>query len=131
MLEESRLKLTKPRLAVFRLLLGREPQSITQLIAQSKNEIDRVSVYRTIDLFEKLGVVRRVNIGWKYKVELSELFSSHHHHITCLGCDAIVVVEENEALERIIRQLGGKSGFTVVSHQLELQGFCQQCQKRT
>ena len=95
-LEENTSKVTKTRLMVFQTLKEQGFQSIAELTIRLDGKVDRVSVYRVIDLFEKLGIVRRVNIGWKYKVELSEIFLDHHHHITCLGCNRVVAVKENE-----------------------------------
>lgn len=127
-LADNQLKVTKARLLVFELLQNKGPQSLAELIAQSRGKIDRVSVYRVIDLFEKLGIARKVTIGWKYKVELSEIFLDHHHHVSCLKCGKIVAVEEDPNLETIIHNLVSKQGFTVTAHQLELQGYCKKCQ---
>lgn len=128
-LEENGSKVTKPRLLVFQLLQEHGLQSLAELTARADKKIDRVSIYRTVDLFDHLGIVRRVNIGWKYKVELSEIFLDHHHHITCLHCNKVVAVKENEASEQMIAKLGENTGFRVTSHQIELQGLCEKCQK--
>ena len=128
-LRDNHSKVTKPRLIVFRLLLNKEPKSLAELVTKSQGRVDRVSVYRIIDLYERLGIVRRVALGWKYKVELSELFFDHHHHIVCLRCNKVVAVHENEASERIIDTLAYGTGFVVTSHQIELQGYCAKCQK--
>lgn len=129
-LADNRLKVTKPRLTVFHLLLKQSPKSVTELVEQSKGSVDRVSIYRVVDLFEKLGIARRVTIGWKYKIELSELFLEHHHHITCLGCGKVVAVHEHAAIGHALHTLAHGTGFTVTSHQLELQGYCEKCNGR-
>ncbi len=128
-LEENNSKVTKPRLLVFRLLQEHGLQSLAEIFKHADGAVDRVSIYRTIELFDSLGIVRRVNIGWKYKIELSEIFLDHHHHITCLGCNRVIAVQENRNLERIIDTLASGTGFTISSHQLELQGYCEKCQK--
>lgn len=129
-LEDNHLRATKPRLIIFRMLKEHGLQSISELISHVDGRVDRVSVYRVIDLFEKLGIVRRVNIGWKYKVELSEIFLDHHHHITCLTCNKVVAVKEKEVTEQVLHNLASDTGFKVVSHQLELQGYCDKCKKQ-
>ena len=129
-LSDNRAKLTQPRLFVFRLLLDHGPQSLAELTARSAGNVDRVSVYRIVALFERVGILKKVTIGWKYKVELSEIFLDHHHHITCLSCGTVTAVKENEAIETILHTLANGTGFVVASHQLELQGYCQKCQKR-
>lgn len=123
-------KVTKPRLIVFQLLLHQPPRSLSLLTQLAEDQVDRVTVYRTIDLFEKLGIVRRVTIGWKYKVELSEIFLDHHHHMSCLLCNRVIAVKENHRLESLIQSLAQSSDFIITSHQLELQGYCQKCHSR-
>ncbi len=130
-LEDNGSRVTQPRLVVFRLLQEHGLQSIAELISRSSGTVDRVSVYRVIELFEKLGIVRRVTIGWKYKLELSEIFLDHHHHITCLSCNKVVAVKEDEKLEKVIDRLADGTGFSLSSHQLELQGHCKTCRERS
>jgi Fe2+ or Zn2+ uptake regulation protein len=128
-LEDNHYKITRARLLIFKLLRNNEPQTITRLVAASTKKIDRVSVYRVINLYERLGVVKRINIGWKYRLELSEIFLDHHHHISCLGCGRVVAIKEDVEIEKLIEKLGKTSGFVLKSHQLELQGYCNQCRK--
>ncbi len=127
LLKDNGQNITRPRGVVFDLLWGHEPQSMRDLGLRSRHDIDRASLYRTIELFERLGIVQRVYIGWKYKLELSDIFESHHHHISCLGCGKVVAIKENEEIERLIRSLAAKSNMTTVRHQLEIQGYCEKC----
>lgn len=98
-----------------------------QLVARVRG-VDRSSVYRTVGLFERLGVVQRLNSGWKYKLELSDKFTAHHHHLTCTNCGRTVPLSEQE-LERFIELLAHSHGFRATAHQIEIQGLCQVCQQ--
>ncbi len=118
---------TAPRRFVCELLWNREPQSMRELQQRLGGAIDRASLYRTIDLFEQLGIVQRIYIGWKYKIELSDSFSHHHHHISCLECGKIVAITEEDAIEDLITKLAAKHGFAAQSHQLEIRGVCAHC----
>lgn len=93
--------------------------------------IDRASLYRVVGLFERLGIVQRIYIGWKYKVELSDVFAHHHHHISCLNCGKVVPIREEEQIEKLLSTLAARYDFKAQSHQLEIQGFCQDCQVAT
>lgn len=127
-LRDNGFSLTKARSAIFRCLLdAKHPQSMAEVIAATREGADRVSVYRAIALFEKLGIVQRINIGWKYKIELSEAFLDHHHHMTCLGCGRVVPVKDDAAFESMIERLGRQNGFSLTAHQLEMQGYCPNC----
>lgn len=90
-------------------------------------DIDRASVYRTVALFEELGIVQRLQIGWKYKLELSDAFSRHHHHMTCLRCGLVISFDETPELEQQLRWVAASNRFKMKSHQLEIQGLCARC----
>lgn len=125
LLKESGYSITKARLAVFNALLGCEPLSMAELVRKVP-EVDRASVYRAVNLFEQLGVVQRINIGWKYKLELTDRFAAHHHHLSCTNCGRTIEMNELE-LEQLIRSLATAHNFTPTSHQIELQGLCADC----
>jgi Fur family ferric uptake transcriptional regulator len=74
-----------------------------------------------------LGIVQRLQIGWKYKLELSDSFHEHHHHLTCSRCGQVTPFEENVAIENKLEELAKKEKFTMTGHQLEIQGICQKC----
>lgn len=121
--------LTKARQHVFNALADSDTLSMSQLVRKLGHKMDRASVYRTIDLYEKLGIVNRLQIGWKYKLELSEAFAGHHHHATCTNCGRVVAFEESPELEQDIHFLAGTLGFELTSHTLELRGTCPSCQE--
>lgn len=126
-LKTDKSSLTRPRKLVFDLLLNQEPQSMQVLARRAEDKMDRATVYRTVELFEKLGIARRLNIGWKYKVELADVFSGHHHHLYCTNCGRMLDLPENPMLETMIDTVAAKSGFRPRGHQLEIYGLCASC----
>lgn len=88
--------------------------------------VDRASVYRAVELFERLGIVQRLNAGWKYKLELTDKFAEHHHHLTCINCGRTIAMTETE-LEDVISRLAANHGFSPTAHQIEIQGYCDMC----
>lgn len=126
LLKQNRQSITKTRLAVFEALAGQEPLSMHELVERVQGT-DRASVYRTVDLFERLGIVQRLNTGWKYKIELSDKFAAHHHHLTCTQCGATTPMNEAE-LEAVVDRLAHSHGFRPTAHQIEIQGVCARCQ---
>lgn len=127
-LKEHSYSVTKPRQLVFDVLSNSEPLTMSELIAKLQRQADRVTVYRVVELFEKLHIVHRIAIGWKYKLELSESFRSHHHHISCVQCGSIESIED-PTLEAVINSIAVQRNFTLSAHHIELQGLCQSCQK--
>ncbi|HEY4963243.1 MAG TPA: Fur family transcriptional regulator [Candidatus Saccharimonadales bacterium] len=127
-LDASDLSLTKPRLLVFDTLSENGPLSMKELVERIDGKIDRASVYRIITVFEELGIVNRINIGWKYKIELSEKFSSHHHHLNCLRCGKTIDIEPPKLVESAIEDLAHEYQFEIKSHQIDVTGICHDCQ---
>ena len=128
-LAQTRTSNTQARKIVFKALARSSTAvSMNELITLCE-KIDRVSVYRTIEIFEKIGVVQRVQIGWKYKIELGDAFKSHHHHMTCNRCGLVIEFDEPNSLDDELRELNKKYGFATTQHTLELRGICRACQK--
>jgi Fur family ferric uptake transcriptional regulator len=127
LLKQTGNSVTAARLAVFEALQDQAPLSMRELI-QRVPQVDRASIYRAVELFEQIQVVQRLNIGWKYKLELTDRFTPHHHHLTCVQCDRTIAMNEH-ALERFIEELANQHGFEPTAHQIELQGICQQCRE--
>lgn len=123
--------MTDAREATFKLLISPEPQSISQILAKASGKVDRVSVYRNIEVFEKLGIVHRIYVGWKYKIELSDEFIAHHHHLSCLGCGKIIDIEDEKHIDDFIQEVAKKFGFEPRRHQFEVDGYCKDCQLKT
>ena len=128
-LKQAGYSITKQRMLVFGLMLGQEPMLMSQLIKKADGRIDTVSIYRTIALFEKLGIVQRLNIGWKYKFELTDKFADHHHHLSCKNCGKVIEINEH-ALEDFISEVAKQNSFHAVEHQVEVQGYCEICKTR-
>jgi len=119
---------TRPRYELFQLLMNGGPMSTKDIISQARGKSDRVSVYRNVALFEQLGVIHRLNIGWKYKLELSDQFVSHHHHLNCLNCGRVIDIEDEEHIDEFIGEVSAQFGFQPKRHQFEIDGLCSDCQ---
>lgn len=117
--------LTAPRKEILAALQRQQPCTTAELIRACKG-IDRVTVYRTVQLFEETGIVKRIWLGFKSVIELSELFTPHHHHLTCQRCGTTIEIHEDE-VEEMLRDLAAKYHFALQHHSLELTGECPEC----
>ena len=120
-------RVTRAREQTFRLLLRPEPQSVKELLTKAGGAIDRVTVYRNLELFEQLGILHRIYIGWKYKLELSDAFIAHHHHLSCLSCGRTIDIADEAHIDQFIHEISVKYGFTPRRHQFEIDGYCREC----
>lgn len=121
------LRSTQPRRQIFEALThAHEPLSIVQL-TELLPSIDKVSIYRTIELFTKLGVSTPVSHGWKQRYELAAPFKPHHHHLRCTACGSHVEIHSKQ-LETLIATISEGHGFAARQHHFEISGLCRQCQ---
>jgi Fe2+ or Zn2+ uptake regulation protein len=130
-LHQAGKKTTAQRQQLFGAFLESEPLSMAALIKVLQTDstaIDRASIYRGVALFERLGIVQRLQIGWKYKLELSNAFQDHHHHVSCVICGKLVALPEDEQLESRLQVLAQREGFLASDHQIEIKGLCADCQ---
>ncbi|MDB5181245.1 MAG: transcriptional regulator, Fur family transcriptional regulator, ferric uptake regulator [Candidatus Saccharibacteria bacterium] len=102
---------------------------MAELIQASGTSLDRASVYRTIKLYEQLGIVQRLQIGWKYRVELSNSFQHHHHHMYCTQCGNVIAMPEDTVLEERLQALAANISFSAQDHQIEIRGICANCSR--
>jgi Fur family ferric uptake transcriptional regulator len=125
LLKEQGFTPTKKRLAILDVIFKIQPASVNQII-NSLPEIDRATVYRTIDLFIDLNIAKKVYTGFKYRIELGDSFQEHHHHLTCLRCKTVMDVQTPE-IEFAIDQTTKNNGFRPMRHDLEIIGYCANC----
>lgn len=116
---------TKTRMAVLGALLRMQPASMDQLIT-ALPDVDRATVYRTVDLFVDLNIAKKVYTGFKYRVELGDSFQEHHHHLTCLRCGTIIDVHTPE-IEYAIEHISANNGFRPIRHDVDIAGYCANC----
>jgi Fur family ferric uptake transcriptional regulator len=83
------------------------------------------SVYRTLTLLERLGLVRSAYLGsGPAQFELAE--PEEHHHTICRSCGAIMHLED-EFLQAMRAHLKESHGFLAEKVQLAVLGRCERC----
>ena len=128
---ESR-KITGPRAAILEIL-RHHPHPLTNreiFDELPKGECDLATIYRAMQMLEKLGMVKRFDFGdgaARYEL-MGEGDDGHHHHLICTRCDTVVEIEECFPAE-IEQRIAAKNNFKAVTHRLEFFGICPACQK--
>ncbi len=126
-LKSSGYSITQPRKQVFEQLAKGGPVTTATLSQKCEETLDRATVYRTVTLFERLGIVNRIWHGFKSQLELSEIFTPHHHHAVCQSCGHTIDIV-NPELENAISRISREHHFLALGHVIELTGYCQRCQ---
>src|ERR1700674_4587673 len=86
--------------------------------------IGRATVYRALEVLERLGVLTRVHLGACHAFTVCD--EGHHHHLLCSSCNAVVPVDAS-VIEQEIQNLARQLEFRVETHTLEFAGRCASC----
>ena len=124
-------KITGPRAAILEIL-RQHPHPFTNkeiLAGLPKDRCDLATVYRSMHLLEKMGMVKRFDFGdGVARFELvGEGDDGHHHHLVCTQCAEVVEIDDCFTTE-VEQRIAAANGFKAVTHKLEFFGICPECQ---
>lgn len=118
------MKMTDQRRVIARVLSeARDHPDVEELHRRASEMDSRVSiatVYRTVRLFEEAKILERHDFG-DGRARYEEAAGHHHHHLIDIETGEVVEFE-NEALERLKRQIAEDLGYELVGERLELYG---------
>ncbi len=125
------LKITKPRLAVLQAFRDhKKPVSANEIIEKiDPTVVNQTTVYRIIESFEQLGIIRQVNLRHKH-TDYELIDERDHHHVVCTLCGYIEDFEDciaNKLSKNILDQ--SKNFSSIEDHALEFFGTCKKCSK--
>lgn len=134
-LKEGGLKLTPQRLTILDVIIKAEGAHLTieelyELVKGVKPETGVATVYRTILLFEELGIVKKLDLNdGIYRYELNHEQELHgHHHLVCSACGKVEEVKDDllDSVEQVIEK---DYKFRIKDHSLKFYGLCNECYK--
>ncbi len=130
-LAESNYKLTPQRRAILQVLEDNQGEHLSAeqiffMVRARMPSIGMATVYRTLELFAGLGLLRKTSFDeGKFRYEFHDIDRHRHHHLVCVGCGRITEIEE-DLLHQLERQVEEK-GFQVIDHSLVIYGKCPTC----
>jgi len=128
LLRDRGLRATSQRVVMHRLLRDRARHvSAEELLSEAGEHLPGISlptVYATLELFEQLGIVRRVNGGGG--TLLWDTRADAHHHMICRNCGRIEDVDASLDLERA-RHSAARTGFEPDRAEVVVSGLCATC----
>jgi Fe2+ or Zn2+ uptake regulation protein len=131
-LRERGLRATSQRVVMHRLLRDHDRHlSAEELLSEAGERLPGISlptVYATLELFEQLGIVRRVNGGGG--TLLWDTRTDAHHHMICRNCGRIEDMDTPLDLERARRSAAG-AGFHPDRAEVVVSGLCADCARRS
>lgn len=122
------LKATPGRIKLLAFLSNaKKPLSIKEIgKAIGSKTLDPATIYRTLENFKMLGLVKRVDLHQDYAYY--EIVDSDHHHLVCRNCGRIEDFHGCNSEDLIRHALKQSKHFSTVNeHSLELFGLCKTC----
>ena len=128
MLKAARLYCTAGRVAILSVLMkAGKPLSQDQIALRSgKNQIDKVTIYRTLESLHVVGLVHKAFIdkrAWHFELSHNCTESQCHPHFTCTSCG------ETTCLTGVTLPMAKspRKGFVIHRQQVRLEGLCPAC----
>lgn len=132
-LRQHGYKITPQRRTVIQAIASHEshltPTAIYEKVRQEHPGIGFVTIYRTLEILDKLGLICEVHAGGSCRSYLVRRPSEHHHHLLCSHC-GVVVDFTGCNLGELQQKLSVETGFSIDGHLLEFIGVCKACQKQ-
>lgn len=134
-------RMTAPREAILEFLSRSSKHMSAKEIYTSLQkkypDIGLSTVYRTLDLLARMGIVTKLLLGdgqnrYEFK---SKVINEHHHHLICTTCGKIInysefLEEELNLVRKTEEKLAKKYNFAIQDHNIEFLGICEKCRKK-
>jgi Fur family ferric uptake transcriptional regulator len=129
-LRAHNLPVTPQRVAVAEVLLLRDrhfsADEIAQELADGGVKIGTATIYRTIEVLVKSGLVVERDFGEGFRRFESARDMPQHEHVLCTVCGRVVEFQD-ERLDRMTTLIAESKGYARQRHRLVIYGVCEPC----
>ena len=130
-LQESGCRITSPRRAIVSILANSnqalEAVEIFDLSRTDHPRLGLVTVYRTLETLEEMGLVQRVHQAAGCHLYLRAP-QGHEHILVCKSCRRTDYFSGDD-LSELIETTSQNSGYRIEDHWLQFVGLCARCKK--
>jgi Fe2+ or Zn2+ uptake regulation protein len=103
-------------------------EEVRAAVAERLPNVSAPTVYATLELFEELGIVRRVNLGGG--ATLYDPRADEHHHLVCTSCGMVEDLEAGVDTAAAVRA-ARRRGFRAQRAEVVVHGLCSRCARRS
>lgn len=122
-------RLTRQRAAVLAAIERSEGhlgvRDVLAAVRRTGHRIGLTTVYRTLELFARLQLIRKVHLSDGCQRYVSAR-AGHGHHLICFRCGRVVEFSGCR-LGGFIERVAARAQFVIEDHWLELFGRCKRC----
>lgn len=128
-LQKNGCRLTAPRRAVVETMEGNmHALTPVEVFDEARTQcpgLGLVSVYRTLEKLEQLGLVQRVHQTRSCQAFVKK-GDGHQHLLVCHNCGRAVLFEGDQ-LDHLFNSISKATGFQIENHWLQVFGLCKNC----
>ena len=132
-LRQHGYRVTPQRRAVLNVIaINRDhlaPADIYERVRRERPGIGLVTIYRTLDMLDKLGLICEVHSAGSCRSYVLRRPSEHHHHLVCSYCGTVADFTDCDLTE-LEQRLCRETGFEIEGHLLEFSGCCRNCRDK-
>jgi len=132
-LREKGYRLTPQRLMILEAIEHNDEhisaEEIYTQVAAKYPDVNISTVYRTLELLKKLGMVYEIDLG-EGRIRYHAEESGHHHHLVCQQCGTVIDIDE-AALFTLKDILMRDYHFQAELRHVGVFGTCEKCQKKS
>ena len=132
-LRDQGLRFTSQREVILCALHQLEaPVTVEEIFALVKTEnphIDISTVYRTMELFQRMHIVSGYDLGDGKKRFEHVGIEQPHHHLICRECGCVISIS-NDILLPLIQNISDMHSFSIDPDGVTITGLCIACQPK-
>ena len=129
-LRACNLPVTGQRLRVAEILFGTHrhvsADEIRERLRAEGQPVGKATVYRTLDLLARAGLVREHDFGERLRRYEPRPTRPRHEHLVCTRCGKVIEFESAD-VARIEEDVAVLHRFRPTHHRMEIYGLCEDC----
>ncbi|MEW5867903.1 MAG: Fur family transcriptional regulator [Chloroflexota bacterium] len=134
-LQSNGYRLTAPRQAVVDIVASSQrvltPLEVYELARARYPRLGLVTVYRTMEKLEELGLLQRVHQPSGCQGFIAA-FTGHQHLLICQACGMVEFFDgSHDKIDAMMEDVAQKSGYHIQDHWLQFFGLCRGCRGST
>lgn len=130
-LRKKGMKYTEQRAVILEILFEIDDhlnaEEIHRIVKEKypQHNIGIATVYRTLNFLEEAELISSISFGSEGK-KYEGNQKSHHDHLICTNCGAIVEFVDDE-IEKRQERIAKENNFKITGHTMQLLGLCSKC----
>ncbi|MBA3065826.1 transcriptional repressor [bacterium] len=114
---------------VFAIHRHFDTEDLFRIVHRKKTGISHASVYRTLPLLVKAGLVSRTAVAAGKAVYEHVYGHRHHDHMMCIRCGKYIEFT-NDKIEKLQLTICAEYEFKPTYHTLQIKGLCRNCAQK-